>query len=115
VQSCVLPFFFASRRRHTRSKRDWSSDVCSSDLPRTAGFRRLMAGLFFAGVATFAQLYSPQGLLPLISADLDVTADQAALLISARSEERRVGQARRSRRGAGRGGACEMGRESWGE
>lgn len=51
--------------------------------PRTTGFRRLMAGLFFAGVATFAQLYSPQGLLPLISADLDVTADQAALLISA--------------------------------
>src|SRR5699024_11519909 len=28
-------FFFSSRRRHTRSKRDWSSDVCSSDL--TAG------------------------------------------------------------------------------
>src|SRR5699024_11259488 len=27
-----LPFFFSSRRRHTRSKRDWSSDVCSSDL-----------------------------------------------------------------------------------
>src|SRR5699024_12011297 len=27
-------FFFASRRRHTRSKRDWSSDVCSSDLNR---------------------------------------------------------------------------------
>src|SRR5207249_6545831 len=24
-------FFFSSRRRHTRSKRDWSSDVCSSD------------------------------------------------------------------------------------
>src|SRR6266513_3782653 len=28
-----LVFFFSSRRRHTRSKRDWSSDVCSSDLP----------------------------------------------------------------------------------
>src|SRR6266704_5980995 len=28
----VLCFFFSSRRRHTRSKRDWSSDVCSSDL-----------------------------------------------------------------------------------
>src|SRR5206468_6926093 len=28
--SCV--FFFSSRRRHTRSDRDWSSDVCSSDL-----------------------------------------------------------------------------------
>src|SRR5699024_8835201 len=27
-------FFFSSRRRHTRSKRDWSSDVCSSDLRR---------------------------------------------------------------------------------
>src|SRR2546421_9490712 len=25
-------FFFSSRRRHTRSDRDWSSDVCSSDL-----------------------------------------------------------------------------------
>src|SRR5207249_8976121 len=29
---CGLLFFFSSRRRHTRSKRDWSSDVCSSDL-----------------------------------------------------------------------------------
>src|SRR5699024_11806312 len=28
----VFFFFFSSRRRHTRSKRDWSSDVCSSDL-----------------------------------------------------------------------------------
>src|SRR5207247_6078843 len=26
------PFFFSSRRRHTISTRDWSSDVCSSDL-----------------------------------------------------------------------------------
>src|SRR5207245_7929849 len=29
--SCCL-FFFSSRRRHTRCYRDWSSDVCSSDL-----------------------------------------------------------------------------------
>src|SRR2546421_1237127 len=28
----VFFFFFSSRRRHTRSDRDWSSDVCSSDL-----------------------------------------------------------------------------------
>src|SRR5206468_10118678 len=28
----LIPFFFSSRRRHTRSDRDWSSDVCSSDL-----------------------------------------------------------------------------------
>src|SRR5207302_6322680 len=27
-----LAFFFSSRRRHTRFSRDWSSDVCSSDL-----------------------------------------------------------------------------------
>src|SRR5699024_11642604 len=27
-------YFFSSRRLHTRSKRDWSSDVCSSDLHR---------------------------------------------------------------------------------
>src|SRR5699024_11447228 len=39
-------FFFSSRRRHTRSKRDWSSDVCSSDLnlkdrkPRTEDDRQ---------------------------------------------------------------------------
>src|SRR5260370_29528475 len=28
---CVIFFFFSSRRRHTRFKCDWSSDVCSSD------------------------------------------------------------------------------------
>src|SRR5699024_11285821 len=34
VHICFLIwiFFFSSRRRHTSSKRDWSSDVCSSDL-----------------------------------------------------------------------------------
>src|SRR5437660_3926888 len=40
--SCCFPvmlhsrFFFSSRRRHTRWPRDWSSDVCSSDLDRVA-------------------------------------------------------------------------------
>src|SRR5260370_4149145 len=29
---CFFLFFFSSRRRHTRFKCDWSSDVCSSDL-----------------------------------------------------------------------------------
>src|SRR6478752_9980936 len=28
----IICFFFSSRRRHTRCSRDWSSDVCSSDL-----------------------------------------------------------------------------------
>src|SRR6266496_4344309 len=32
-----LLFFFSSRRRHTRSLRDWSSDVCSSDLSANEG------------------------------------------------------------------------------
>src|SRR5437899_7334729 len=33
-------FFFSSRRRHTRCLSDWSSDVCSSDLPATRSDRR---------------------------------------------------------------------------
>src|SRR2546422_8514928 len=42
-------FFFSSRRRHTRCSRDWSSDVCSSDLAATVaaverGFRALALG-----------------------------------------------------------------------
>src|SRR5690554_7263238 len=32
-----VTFFFSSRRRHTRCARDWSSDVCSSDLVTEAG------------------------------------------------------------------------------
>src|SRR5207245_7608148 len=32
VESSFLYFFVSSRRRHTRCYRDWSSDVCSSDL-----------------------------------------------------------------------------------
>src|SRR5690349_24400838 len=32
-----MAFFFSSRRRHTRSLRDWSSDVCSSDLEVAKG------------------------------------------------------------------------------
>src|SRR2546429_5646681 len=33
----VVLFFFSSRRRHTRCSRDWSSDVCSSDLAKPSG------------------------------------------------------------------------------
>src|SRR5207245_7211936 len=43
VCSCFLVFcffFFSSRRRHTRCYRDWSSDVCSSDLPEAPDKRR---------------------------------------------------------------------------
>src|SRR3712207_8204885 len=40
----LLVCFFSSRRRHTRYWRDWSSDVCSSDLRRKSpSLRRLVA------------------------------------------------------------------------
>src|SRR5207248_7354955 len=42
VVTIYVLFFFSSRRRHTRSYGDWSSDVCSSDL---AGARRHEATL----------------------------------------------------------------------
>src|SRR3989454_4229281 len=41
-------FFFSSRRRHTRLQGDWSSDVCSSDLPETRG------NAYGIGLADFA-------------------------------------------------------------
>src|SRR5699024_12207636 len=44
-------FFFSSRRRHTRSKRDWSSDVCSSDLVRKVF-------ILFPRVLSFFTLYN---------------------------------------------------------
>src|SRR5699024_12087381 len=47
-------FFFSSRRRHTRSKRDWSSDVCSSDLTRTWYGARI--SLFIGLAAAFIDL-----------------------------------------------------------
>ena len=44
----VVVFFFSSRRRHTRYWRDWSSDVCSSDL-LIAGVNRFTIGLNASG------------------------------------------------------------------
>src|SRR5256884_4618304 len=40
ARAVPILFFFSSRRRHTRCSRDWSSDVCSSDLNRTDKARR---------------------------------------------------------------------------
>src|SRR5216684_4663164 len=37
-------FFFSSRRRHTRCSRDWSSDVCSSDLAKEVGTEGKLGG-----------------------------------------------------------------------
>src|SRR5207248_6654123 len=69
-------FFFSSRRRHTRSYGDWSSDVCSSDLPAWASCRWLSWRGFVA--ATELQ-------------------DVWHLSRRSRSEERRVGKECRSR------------------
>jgi len=49
----------------------------------SAGYRGVLVGLAAAGIATFAQLYSVQGLLPQLAADFGVTAATAALSVSA--------------------------------
>src|SRR5699024_12535774 len=51
----VLFFFFSSRRRHTRSKRDWSSDVCSSDLESGGNWHINTGNGFYGGL----QFYHP--------------------------------------------------------
>src|SRR5438105_11892444 len=54
--SIICFFFFSSRRRHTRSTRDWSSDVCSSDLGGEPWQRLplLALGILLAGAAVGA-------------------------------------------------------------
>lgn len=51
-------------------------------LPGSRDYRRLLVALFFAGIATFAQLYSPQAVLPLIARDAGVSPATAALSVS---------------------------------
>src|SRR5699024_11736014 len=90
LRGCV-DLCFSSRRRHTRSKRDWSSDVCSSDLPLyccasstvTAVKRTLLSVLHWASFGR--------------SAEITV----AILAYPPRSEERRVGKEGTSRRWRG--------------
>lgn len=55
----------------------------SGHLPGSREYRRLLVGLFFGGVATFAQLYATQALLPQIAADTGVLPATAALSVSA--------------------------------
>lgn len=50
--------------------------------PGSAEYRRVLVALFAAGLATFAVLYSPQGLLPELSAQFDVSATSATLTLS---------------------------------
>src|SRR5207249_9152190 len=87
-------FFFSSRRRHTRSKRDWSSDVCSSDLIDDSLIRYI--------------LHEPIPDQRIIDAMSDLCSDSEPMIadVSAflfwtgtRSEERRVGKECRYRWG----------------
>src|SRR3989440_3527041 len=92
-------FFFSSRRRHTRSDRDWSSDVCSSDL--ALGLQDLLneevspaprAGPPDLHMPSFVEGWNPPagGLVP-------TTAASRPGPRTLRSEERRVGKESRSR------------------
>src|SRR5437868_15534574 len=74
-------FFFSSRRRHTRSKRDWSSDVCSSDLPPNA------VGLHRVGLAGGQRVRQGE-VEPVVLGVIGVLVDGPVV----RSEERRVGK-----------------------
>src|SRR6266496_4884130 len=61
-------FFFSSRRRHTRSLRDWSSDVCSSDLADVDVKRAVERGVI-PGPHIFAstRAMAPTGMYPIVS------------------------------------------------
>src|SRR5699024_11307247 len=84
-------FFFSSRRRHTRSKRDWSSDVCSSDL----GWNRLGKKLHLASVWLVA-IGTVLSAFWILSANSFMQNPVGYEFI--RSEERRVGKECRGRR-----------------
>src|SRR5437588_12651857 len=83
----VFAFFFSSRRRHTRSLCDWSSDVCSSDL-----LHRVTDHIAVIN-RTLAQRYFPNGDAIGHSVKLPKIEDRPPSILSAsRSEERRVGK-----------------------
>src|SRR5690625_7643108 len=81
----MISFFFSSRRRHTRWPRDWSSDVCSSDLYQRC--RRYVCDLDNGGNAGIAD--RP-----------DLLSKPVSTTLRARSEERRVGKECRARGGS---------------
>src|SRR2546430_10822409 len=90
-------FFFSSRRRHTRFDCDWSSDVCSSDLPRLHRHREHGSRTWIEHDRTGAlRVPSPHGLTQdFLGVRLDAVVDREERVV--RSEERRVGKECRSR------------------
>src|SRR2546422_1874010 len=97
VSSLHLFFFFSSRRRHTRCSRDWSSDVCSSDLQFHASSTCISYSLrYFPFVFAISS-----ACLPLSTSRPSAITNSRDALRSVdsrwRSEERRVGKECRSR------------------
>src|SRR2546429_3676928 len=96
----LVNLFFSSRRRHSRCSRDWSSDVCSSDLCDDG---ETVSEKFVGGTSTmrFTPLLCDRApLVPVIvSALLPPGVDPLVFTVSVgeRSEERRVGKECRSR------------------
>src|SRR5438874_6029557 len=82
-------FFFSSRRRHTRSLRDWSSDVCSSDLNGKQDPVRRDLKRVAALVSELDALPGERQGLAQVGTGHEDAAE--------RSEERRVGKECRSR------------------
>src|SRR3712207_6861438 len=87
-------FFFSSRRRHTRYWRDWSSDVCSSDL--VALLARGETGLA-AAARDVTELGGEPLVVPVDVSDAEAVDAAAEQVENRRSEERRVGKECRSR------------------
>src|SRR3989442_11925567 len=91
--SCVVFFFFSSRRRHTRCGRDWSSDVCSSDLESVKRGTRAYTEQFRTRASPIRD--EQHGLYVVFRHGLQEL--EQLEVGGVRSEERRVGKECRSR------------------
>src|SRR5690606_40832899 len=86
--SVVHCFFFSSRRRHTRFSRDWSSDVCSSDLFSLAGRAAVVTGGSSGIGRAIALAFAGAGADVLVSYNRNARgAEEVVAAIQARSEE----------------------------
>src|SRR3989440_1481469 len=92
-------FFFSSRRRHTRSDRDWSSDVCSSDLTRPTTGRSAIVPPFSSSSRRAPVSVNAYRSFPTlrVAGPVGSVAIGKVKLPFLRSEERRVGKECRSR------------------
>src|SRR5437867_1104447 len=88
----VVGFFFSSRRRHTRSYGDWSSDVCSSDLPRLSKREKRAAQEKIGEGVAGGRARAGKGVAAERKYALAEVLDQIEEPQAARSEERRVGK-----------------------